>query len=168
MEARARSIATLGVLSLLLVIGGVWGWSALTEPLPEEASTAVCEDREFGRGDRITRRDVTVSVYNAGTRVGLAGLTMNLLTDAGFAAGSEGNAPDRASVARVQIWTEEPKNPAVDLVASHFGQDVRVVRRSSPGAGIAVVVGDDFESLTAGQRAVVARQATSVCGPPRA
>ena len=168
MEARARSIATLGVLALILVIGAVWGWSAVTEPFPERAGPPVCVDRDYGRGDKISRGNVTVSVYNASNRVGLAGLTMDRLVDAGFAEGTEGNAPrkSRRKVDRVQIWTPQPRNPAVKLVASHLG-DVRVIRRPADAPGVMVVVGDGFGDLTEGRRTVTARQPVSVCGPPR-
>jgi hypothetical protein len=109
---------------------------------------------------------VTVSVLNAGTRVGLAGLTMDLLVDAGFAKGSEGNAPRRTEVEEVQIWSPQPRNPAVSLVASHFGGDVRTVRRPAEAPGVMVVVGDRFRDLAGGRRTITARQAVSVCGPP--
>jgi hypothetical protein len=166
MEARLRSFATLGVLSLLLVIAGVWGFSAVTEPFPERSGPPICVDREFGRGERVSRGDVTVSVYNAGTRVGLAGLTMDLLVDAGFGQGNEGNAPGRRDVDRAEIWTRDPGSPAVALVKSHLGQ-AKVVRRTPEGAGVMVVVGDGFDDLVAGKRTVTAKRPATVCGPPR-
>jgi hypothetical protein len=166
MDSRARTVATLGVLGLVLVIGAVWGWSAVTEPFPDRAAPPVCVDRQFDRGEKISRGDVTVSVYNASNRVGLAGLTMDLLVDAGFAEGSEGNAPRKAQVERVQIWTRSPGNPAVGLVASHLGRDVPVVRRRADAPGVMVVVGDNFRDLVQGRRTVTARQPVTVCGPP--
>lgn len=165
MEARLRSAITLAVLAVVLVLAALWGWSAVSQPFPEQAEAPVCVDAEFAKGDRISRSDVTVSVYNAGTRVGLAGLTMDLLVDEGFAQGSEGNAPDQRKVGRVQIWTEEPKSPAVRLVASHF-RKAKVVRREADAPGVMVVVGDNFEDLQGGRRGIKAKQATTVCGPP--
>ena len=167
MEERTRSFATLAVLGLLLVLAAVWGWSAATEPFPERAAPPVCVDREYDRGDKIGRGDVTVSVYNAGTRVGLAGLTMDLLADVGFAEGSEGNAPGNRDVAVAEIWTDRPGNPGVALVASHLGDQAEVVRRRSDAPGVTVVVGDGFRDLVAGRRSVVVDRPTRVCGPPR-
>lgn len=165
MDARLRSFATLGVLALVLVLAGVWGWSNVSKPFPKAASPPVCVDTEVAKGDRVTRGEVTVSVYNAGTRVGLAGLTMDLLVDAGFAEGSEGNAPGGRKVARAEIWTQQPRSPAVRLVARHFPA-VEVVRREAVGPGVMVVVGDGFENLRPGKRGLKAKQATTVCGPP--
>ena len=166
MDARLRSFATLAVLGLVLVLAAVWGWSAATQPFPERAGPPVCVDREFERGEKVSRGDVTVSVHNAGTRVGLAGLTMNLLVDAGFAEGSEGNARGGRKVARAQIWTDEPRNPGVRLVASHLGKQVKVVKREHDAPGVLVVVGDRFEDLAKGRRTVTARAPATVCGPP--
>ena len=167
MDARVRSIVTLGVLGLVLALAGVWGWSALRQPFPDRSAPAVCVDRDVARGDKVTRRDVTVSVYNAGERVGLAGLTMDLLVDAGFAQGSEGNAPGRKPVERVEIWSDEPGNPAVRLVSSHFGDDVDVVRRTADAPGVLVVVGDGFDDLVEGNQSIRAGRVTTICTPPR-
>jgi hypothetical protein len=166
MGPHARSIATLGVLALILVLGGVWGWSAVTEPFPDRAGPPVCVDRDYGRGDKISRADVTVSVHNASDRVGLAGLTMDLFVDAGFAEGSEGNAPRKRQVEHAQIWTPRPHNPAVSLVASHLGPEVPVIRRRTDVPGVLVVVGERFRDLVEGWRTVTARGAVTVCGPP--
>lgn len=168
MDARLRSLATLVGLGLLLVVAASWGWSALTQPFPEGDDDAICVERTFDPGDRIDRGDVTVSVLNAGTRNGLAGLTMNLLKDAGFAPGQEGNAPRDAKVGTVQIWATDRTAPAVRLVASHLGKDVRVVRREPTTAGVQVVVGDGFDELVAGKRSIRTRGEVSVCGPPDA
>lgn len=168
MDARLKSLVTLAGLGLMLLVAATWGWSALTQPFPGDDGDAVCVDRTYAAGDRIRPGDVTVSVLNAGTRNGLAGLTMGLFEEAGFARGQEGNAPREARVATAQIWTEDRTDPVVQLVASHLGDDVRVVRREPTTAGIQVVVGDDFEDLAAGKRSVRTRGEITVCGPPTA
>ena len=167
MDSRVRSFATLTVLGLVLALAGVWGWRALSEPLPDRSGPPVCVDRDVARGDKVTRRDVTVSVYNAGRRVGLAALTMDLLVDAGFAEGTEGNAPGKRRVERVQIWSDQPRNPAVRLVASLLGGDVDVVRRANDAPGVLVVVGDGFDDLVEGKRFIKADRAATICSPPR-
>ena len=168
MEARLKSLLTLSVLGVLLVLGGVWGLNALTAPLPGKADPPVCVDVAFSPDERIFRGDVTVSVLNAGTRNGLAGLTLNLFVDAGFGRGQEGNAEDGPKVEVVEIWTERPRHPAVQLVAQQLGDAVDVVRRSPTTAGVQVVVGDGFEDLVDGPRKIVARGEVEVCGPPTA
>ena len=166
MDARVRSLATLVVLVLVLVLAGVWGWSAIREPFPQESNPPPCLDREFAKGDTVKPRDVTVSVWNAGKRVGLAGLTMDLLSEAGFDEGSEGNTPGKRRIDRVEIWTDEPDNPAVQLVASHLGK-VDIMKRNSGAPGVLVVVGDGFDDLVPGKKSVTVRAEATVCGPRR-
>ncbi|HEY0951619.1 LytR C-terminal domain-containing protein [Nocardioides sp.] len=164
MAEGARSAITLAALAVLLVLGAVWGWSALTDPLPAKVDRPLCVDTTVEAGTKVYAQDVTVSVYNAGTREGLAGRTMQLLSDDGFAEGSMGNV--RARVARVAIWTLEPENPAVRLVASRLGPDVDIERREGPGVGVAVVVGDGFDKLAKGRRSIVAAEDATICSPP--
>lgn len=167
MEARLKSLLTLSLLGVLLVIGGAWGFSALTQPFPgDEGDPPVCVDVPFTRGERIFRGDVTVSVLNAGTRNGLAGLTMDLFVDAGFGEGQEGNAEGGPKVEAVEIWTDQPRHPAVKLVAQQLGDAVDVVRRTPTTAGVQVVVGDGFEDLVGGPRKIIARSDVDVCSPP--
>ena len=164
MDARLKSLLTLSVLGVLLVVGAAWGLSALTKPFPGRADPQVCVDVPFAEGERITRSDVTVSVLNAGTRNGLAGSTMGLFVDAGFGEGEEGNSEEGPPVETVEIWTEDPRHPAVRLVARQLGDAVTVVRREPTTAGVQVVVGDGFEDLVKGPRTVVARTDVEVCG----
>lgn len=160
----ARSAITISALCLLLVLAALWGWSAATEPLPAKIDTPLCVDHAVEAGEKVYPQDVTVSVYNAGTREGLAGRTMQLLTDDGFAQGVEGNVSAR--VGSVQIWTLEPESPAVQLVADRLGTDVEIERREPLGVGVAVVVGDGFKDLVQGKRSLVAEEDATICGPP--
>jgi hypothetical protein len=166
MRAGARSAATIGVLFLLLVVGAAWGWSALTAPFPGKADAPVCEDRGVQKGEKVFASQVVVSVYNAGERTGLAGRTMGLFTDRGFHRGESGNAPNSAKVPVVQVWTTDRKNPAVQLVVSQLGPHHSVVRHSSLGAGVTVVVGDHFHGLGHKTPFVRARSASKICSPP--
>lgn len=159
-----RSAITISALGLLLVLAALWGWSAATDPLPAKVDTPVCVQRSVAAGTKVFPQDVTVSVFNAGTREGLAGRTMQLLTDDGFAEGTKGNASARIDTA--QIWTLDPESPAVQLVASRLGPGVDIERREPPGVGVAVVVGDDFEDLVEGKRSVVATTDATICSPP--
>ena len=165
MRRGARSAATLAVLSAILVIGGAWGWSEVTKPFPGKAEPPICVDTAVSAGERIYPGQVVVSVFNAGTRDGLAGRTMGLFTDHGFVAGDSGNAPSGARVPWVQIWTTDPKSPAVRLVASHLGRNIIVVRRQASGAGVVVVVGDGFKKLVHGREKVRAASDATICSP---
>ncbi len=108
---------------------------------------------------------MVVSVFNAGTRDGLAGRTMGLFTDQGFVEGDSGNAPSGTRVPWVQIWTTDPKSPAVRLVASHLGRHVNIVRRKASGAGVVVMVGDGFTKLVRGREKVRVASDATICSP---
>lgn len=163
MPESVRTTVTLAVLALLLVAAAVWGWSAATEPLPAKVDRPVCVETGIEAGDRLYPQQVTVSVYNASRREGLAGRTMRELEDAGFAEGQAGNAA-RTKVRTAAIWTTEPENPAVLLLAGYLG-DVDVERREGLGPGVTVVVGDDFGRVAEGESYVEADDDATVCGP---
>jgi hypothetical protein len=162
----ARSALTISVLGLLLVVAAVWGWSAVSEPLPAKVDRPLCVQEDVPAGTKVFPEDVTVSVYNAGTREGLAGRTMQLLTDSGFAEGNSGNVTPDRPVRFAAIWTEDPTSPAVHLVASRLGPRADIERRKAPGVGVVVVVGDAFDDVVEGRRAVAAEKDSVICSPP--
>jgi hypothetical protein len=165
MSAGAKTLATLVVLTGLLVIAALWGFSAATKPFPAKSNPPVCVQRDVSKGDKVYTSDVTVSVDNASDRNGLAGRTLDLLLGKNFAAGSTGNAGKKAQVGYAQIWTADPRNPAVQLVKSWLGP-VRVVKHSENAPGVLVVVGNDFQHLSKGVRKLVAAQDAKICAPP--
>jgi hypothetical protein len=161
-----RSAITLLVLLVLLVAGAAWGFSKAFAPFPGKVDSPLCVPRKIAKGTRVFPADVTVSVYNAGTREGLAGRVMQELTDAGFREGLDGNAKRGVKVAAAEVWASDPKNPAVLLVAGRLGPNVRVVRKAGPGPGVSVLVGDRFRKVVKGKRTVVASHAATICSPP--
>lgn len=166
MPQAARSTAVLAGLAVLLVLAALWGWGAVTEPFPGKSDPPKCVATPVAAGDKVFPGQVTVSVFNASERNGLAGRTMGLFTDAGFGEGDTGNAARDAEVGVAAIWTETPTSPDVLLVASRLGPDVEIVRREGRGVGVMVLVGDDFGDLVKGQRAVVAEEDARICSPP--
>lgn len=166
MRAGVRSTATMAALCSILLLGAMWGWSAVTEPFPGKVDAPVCEAKAVAKGDKVYPAQVVVSVYNAGSRLGLAGQTMELFNGGGFHEGDMGNAPEGTEVPVVQIWTTEPRNPATRLVESRLGPAHKVVKKDGPGAGVTVVVGDGFHKMVRGPRFVVARTDTEICAPP--
>lgn len=171
MESRSRSAMTLAVLSVLCVFGLVFGVVAVSQEFPEiETPTeAPCEPREFAAGSKVRLGEVTVSVFNAGSESGNATETLKQLMERGFARGTSGNAPKSAKVSRVQVWTDEPNNPAVRLVARQFGKGTNVVRtdKEAMGPGVVVVVGNGLGNLSpSAPKLVVTKQEATVCSPP--
>ena len=69
MNAHVKALLTLSVLSVLLILGVTWGYSAMMSPFPEKAKTQVCGTTTLQAGDRVAAPDVTVSVTNAQERI---------------------------------------------------------------------------------------------------
>lgn len=162
---RARSIATLAVLAVLLLIGVSWAWGAITEPFPEKAETPVCVDQALDPGDTLRPAGMTVSVLNASGRNGLAGDTLDDLEERGFGTGDTGDAPSGTRVTGAQIWAADPDSPTVRLLRSYLSGEVEVVDAVSGAPGITVVLGEDFSGVKNGRESVRVRAASSACVP---
>jgi hypothetical protein len=165
MRSQARSLLTLLVLCLVLVGATYWGWQAATEPLPERADPPLCVETPIAAGETVVREQVAVSVYNASTRNGLAGTTLGLLEQRGFVGADTGNAPEGTSVAGVQVWSNDPENPAAQLVAQQF-RKAQIVPGDPLGRGVTVVVGDAFRKLGKGVDSVASAADATICSPP--
>ena len=94
MNIHIKTVLTLAVLAVLVLIGVAWGWKSMSTPFPHQATPKDCYSTRLQPGDRVSPPKVTVSVYNASDRVGLAGRTMSALEAQGFDAGKVGNAPE--------------------------------------------------------------------------
>ena len=164
MTASLRSALTLLVLGALLLVAAVWGWRAATKPFPSSEPAPLCTDVTVLTGKQVFRDQVAVSVYNASNRNGLAGATMEQLEERGFVGADSGNAP--IQVNGVQIWSDEPRNAAVRLVARQF-KAAKVVSGEELGRGVVVVVGDSFKSLRKKEvESVTAVESSTFCSPP--
>lgn len=162
---------TMLVLSVVLVLGVMWGWQALFAEVPDQEPVAEppaesCTTQRVDAGERIRSRQVEVSVFNAGTRSGLAGDTMGQLRDRGFRAGQVGNAPADVEVNKVQVWTTLPNDAEARLVARQFGKKVKVrVSEVDLGPGVDVVVGDRFRELAKAKRTLKVKEPQEICVP---
>ena len=166
MPQGVKTAVVILVLGAVLAVVGVWGFQRATEPFPGKADPPKCLPQEVEEGQKVRVDQVTVSVYNASDRNGLAGRTMSQLEEVGFGKGDTGNAPKESGVRYAEIWTETPRAPDVQLVASHLGPRTEVVRRNSRGVGVTVLVGEDFEDLVRAPRRVVAEEDATICAPP--
>jgi hypothetical protein len=146
---RLTTAVTLVVLLIVLAGMAAYGFRQLTAPLPDGPSAdPTCSGVEKQVQAYLKRGDVQVSVFNAGTRGGLAGTTLEKVEEAGFRAGNAGNAPRSAEVRRAVVWTTKADDPAAQLVSQAFGRRIRIeVTDTDLGPGIDVLVGDKFEGL---------------------
>ena len=152
MAVSGRRITTaVTLLVLLVVLAGmaVYGFDQFTAPFPGRASgKTTCSDVEKQVQGYLQRSEVQVSVFNAGTREGLAGATLEQIEEAGFRAGNAGNAPKGTQVRRAVVWTTKPDDPAAALVAQALGKRTPVeVTDVDLGPGIDVLVGNRFREL---------------------
>jgi len=166
MTARLRTAITLAILAVLLLAGVTWGWSQVSQPLPGKADAAICVPTSYAAGDQLFVQDVTVSVLNASQREGLAGRTLQLFQDDGFAEGQTSNAPEGTAVAVAEIWVTDPESPAAKLVRARLGQVTVREEPNNPALGVTVVVGDGFGELRQGPESVVLKSDAVVCSPP--
>lgn len=161
MTAGLRSALTLAGLVGVVLVATLWGWAAFTEPLPELEEVPICTDTAVTAGTEVRRDQVVVSVFNGSERSGLAGATDAQLEERGFVSGGIGDSPQPA--ATTQIWAEDPKNPAVQLVKRQF-KGAQVVPGDALGPGVVVVVGEEFQALRKKQvESVVAKTDATFC-----
>ena len=168
MNAHIKALLTFSVLAVLMILGITWGYSAMTSPFPHSAKDQACVRTTVSPGQRVAAPDVTVSVFNASDRVGLAERTMSSFEDQGFGAGKVGNAPKGTTVFYAQVWTNDPQDAAVRLVLSRLGPHASVTRHAPRGPGVTVLVGAQFTKLVPGKSSVKVTQSTQVCSPPTA
>jgi hypothetical protein len=161
---------TMLVLCGVLVLGLVIGVQTLFAPLPDGDGTASaspsCSTENLQKGERIRSEQVLVSVFNAGTRGGLADQTLNALARRGFKRGELGNAPADAQVRFAQVWTTKKHDAAAVLVARQLDRKVRIrVTDEDLGEGVDVVVGNGFAGLVKAKRSMVVRTGQTTCLP---
>lgn len=149
---RITTAVTLVVLFVVLCGMAVYGFNQFTAPFPGRPSEKkTCSDVEKQVQGYLQRSEVQVSVFNTGTRAGLAGATLDRIEEAGFRAGNAGNAPKGTQVRRAVVWTTKPDDPAAALVAQALGKRTPVeVTDVDLGPGIDVLVGNRFRELDRG------------------
>ena len=170
MTARHLTTAvTLLVLVGLLGLGLLLGVKSLTAPLPStpdaSSGSPSCDPAAVRKGQRITAHQVQVSVFNAGSRPGLADETMAVFVKRGFKKGTVGNAPSGTTVKKAQVWTTRRHDAGARLVALQVGPHAKVhFKNIDLGPGVDVVVGDDFGKLAKAALSIKAQRPASVCG----
>lgn len=147
---RLTTALTMSGLALVLCVMTIWGYHAVTRPLPKQATNNAtkCSKAEISKQYYVHRKEVTVSIYNAGARSGFARLTLQRFEDLGFVPGAVGNAPKSAEVRRAKVFTTKKHDTAAKLVARTLGRRVPIkVVDQELGPGINVYVGPRMRSL---------------------
>src|SRR3954447_3031929 len=167
LTARLRTAVTLAALAVLTVLGVTWGWAQVLKPFPGKVDAPICVDTSYKAGDELFVQDVTVSVFNASGREGLAARTLQQLQDAGFAGGQTANAPKGTSLtAPAEIWVKDSGDAAAKLLRARVGKVPVVEHPENTAAGITLVVGDQSAALRKGPESIILRDNTVLGSPP--
>ncbi len=152
-----RTPITLVVLLGVLLGAAYYGWNTIVNPGDDSKAAAPTTPKKteckkkvtIKKGTRLTAGDVTVNVYNAGSRSGLAGQTLDSLVAKGFKRGIADNAqPDLTTWGNATVvlpgGTGEPQTR---LVHNQFVGTVKYVKGPALAPGVDVVVGDNFRGV---------------------
>lgn len=172
MRRHILTFFTMLALIALVAFGASWGWRSLTADLPDsplvaEEPTPSCKPIQLKPGQKLRAKQVQVSVFNGGSRSGLAGETLDALIERGFIGGELGNAPSDLNVVRVQVWTTVKNDPQARLVARQLGSSVNIRHtRKDLGEGVDVIVGNAFTKLRKpAPKAIPVRKPLELCVP---
>ena len=117
---RAYQVLTLVIAAAIFAFGGITGFRLLTSSADTADPAPTCTDKTVTKGGQLDSNLVTVNVFNASTRSGLANrVTINLQTN-GFLGGTIGNNESATKPSRVAILTDDPDDARVRLVAQQF------------------------------------------------
>lgn len=159
---RWRTPVTLVVLVALVVGAGWYGWQTLTSTESDACTTAAKP-----AGARLAPSDVTLNVYNATKRTGLAGRTAARLKSRGFRVERVGNDPLSKKVrVSAQIRAAKSSRREVALVKSQVPGSVWVVDNRDDGT-VDLVLGQKFRKLApAKKKASGSKASRAASGSP--
>ena len=139
---------TLVVAIAVFITGSVVGFQLLTQGTDDVVQAETCTSSVVTAGSELNSNVVTVNVFNASTRSGLANRALIDLQANGFLGGQIGNSTSATQPRRVAILTDDPEDPRVKLVAAQFRDKVEYAPADlQVEDGIIVVVGDDYRGL---------------------
>ena len=145
---RAYQALTLVVAAAIFAFGGLTGFRLLTSSADTADEAPTCTTKTVTQGERLDSNLVTVNVFNASNRAGLANrVTINLQTN-GFLGGTISNSESATKPSKVAILTDDPRDPRVRLVARQFKDKVAYRKPDiTVDSGVIVIVGDDYSGL---------------------
>ncbi|GAA1747776.1 LytR C-terminal domain-containing protein [Aeromicrobium alkaliterrae] len=164
---RTWNLLTSLVAVAVFVAGALVGWNLLTAKADTEAGPT-CTERNVAAGEALTPNLVQVNVLNVSGRSGLANRVSINLQRYGFLAGTIDNATSEIPVDHVAIFTNDPDDPMVQLVALQFQVPPQIVAPDIPidDKGVTVVVGPSYTDLNlTPPTEIAASRDVSVCVP---
>ena len=152
--------------SVVLFGAGLFvGFKLLTASADTFDEAPTCEDRTVAEGEKLTSNLVTVNVYNASQRAGLANRVGINLQRRGFLAGTVANSTSEVKPGSVAILTDDRDDPRVKLVAQQFGDVEFAEPDINAPEGVTVIVGDDYKDLVDAPRDIETDRTITACVP---
>jgi hypothetical protein len=152
--------------SVVLFGAGLFvGFKLLTASADTFDEAPTCEDRTVAEGEKLTSNLVTVNVYNASQRAGLANRVGINLQRRGFLAGTVANSTSEVKPGSVAILTDDRDDPRVKLVAQQFGNVEFAEPDINAPEGVTVIVGDDYKDLVDAPRDIETDRMITACVP---
>ncbi|WP_311210771.1 MULTISPECIES: LytR C-terminal domain-containing protein [unclassified Aeromicrobium] len=169
MNARSSAAGPLVLLgSVVVLVAGLFvGFRLLTASAETIDAGPTCETRVVAADDEVTSNLITVDVYNASSRAGLANRVSINLQRRGFLAGQIGNSTSKVDADVAVVLTTDRDDPRVRLVAAQFGSKVQYAEPDIEvdGDSVTVIVGDDFKKLGKDVRTTKNDRRFTVCLP---
>lgn len=160
---RSAALPVIVVGLLALVIGGLAGWYLTRDDTgsatpPPTTTTSSCPNPSGSAAAKPlpSPSAITVDVYNATDKQGLAGRTADQLEQRGFRIGDIDNDPANKTIkvsAEVRYGTKGKKNALV--VAAQF-QEPKLVNDKRGDKTVSVALGDGFTALVTPEQAAAA------------
>ncbi|MFT4299722.1 MAG: LytR C-terminal domain-containing protein [Aeromicrobium sp.] len=164
---RSTSLLVTAAAGVMFVGGAMVGWNLLTQKPETTDPGPSCTDHHVAAGENLTANLIEVDVLNASGRSGLANRVSINLQRHGFLAGSIANSTSEIPIDQVAIFTEDPEDPLVQLVAQQFQVTPQIVAPDVKiGDGVTVVVGPNYTDLNeAAPTEITASRDVDVCVP---
>ena len=162
---RTHRASTIFVAFVLFGAGLFVGFKLLTASADTFDEAPTCEDRTIAEGEKLTSNLVTVNVYNASQRAGLANRVGINLQRRGFLAGTVANSTSEVKPGAVAILTDDRDDPRVKLVAQQFGTVEFAEPDINAPEGVTVIVGDDYRDLVDAPRDIESDRTITACVP---
>ncbi|MGI9085016.1 MAG: LytR C-terminal domain-containing protein [Aeromicrobium sp.] len=163
--SRTHSGAAIFGAVVLFAVGLFVGFKLLTASADTFEAAPTCENRTVAEGEKLTSNLVTVNVYNASQRSGLANRVSINLQRRGFQSGTVANSTSEIKPDAIAVLTDDRDDPRVKLVAQQF----KDVEYSEPDIdvteGVTVIVGDDYKDLVKAPQEVESDRSITVCVP---
>ena len=156
-----RTPVTLLILLGVLCYGAWWGYSNVLKPTPPPPPTP-CVPQRVSQGE-LRSTQVTVSVYNGGSKKGLAGDVGRSLRQRGFKVPKTSNTGQK--IQKTVILGAGAKNPEVLLVKAFF-KDADIKADKRVDGSVDVLVGNDYGGFNKKAKTTYKVKAKSVCLPP--